>query len=356
MAETKQSPIPTGAGFNTLAELYQYKVKAITDPVIIDTVNLQDIKNILTRIQNLMMVARGGEALNYYFPILPFPTPDWDFTLLILNGQDVVLDQQQFSHLAYIANSIATKFVEKLNLFIKQVKDTEFNHLTFYHHWRSYRTVVISYNYTLGGHPPSQGTMLDLNIYDNVNTSMRIINQQYHHPHLVGNPFHIQRKIQETDIITDDQYVQFAGDKLFPNKIETVVVDNLTGITYMAPGDLFNDTLYMIYFKMKNTSERSKIAKYAKKLSKLINLFNSVGVCQNNTCQQNTAIMMTRNTDLVDCGGNSISNSLAFKTTLLPQFQRWLELNPQLNQPLFRFFIERMTSKKLCEMLYILNL
>jgi hypothetical protein len=48
-------------------------------------------------------------------------------------------------------------------------------------------------------------------------------------------------------------------------------------MVYISPGDLFNDTMRMVYsgiYDIDISYGNNKLAKYAKKLSKLLDLFN----------------------------------------------------------------------------------
>lgn len=382
-------------------DLYELKLRALAEFPVIRAINSDAIQGQLARFRNLRLVSRGGDALNYYFDDFT-PTHDWDFGLIVVEEGDTALDQANFDVLVNIAEQIVMIFIHELtNFFANNVSKAEFTGLIFQTPaWiRGGRLTGVGGVYNLNGkqehfevidiyiaHPVQNGVT---NVYGGKTKTRGPVD-------MTGNT-HLMSKLKQYDIMDYDTYINSMPKSpehaynavlrrdqhgtvmqaingnmqiaLVKNKVETVVIDNATGINYVAPGDLFNDTLRMIYISMYfinvNPSD-NKLVKYVKKLSKLIDLFNGVGICMTGktpcTAEINSKIL-NRDTNRIDCNGDRLLNIPSFKNAVIVELNAngWLAgVTPadvwrgSGNRTLK--WADIMSSKKLCEIKYMLSL
>lgn len=342
--------------------IFENKVKSLSEFCIINCINNRIVIEQLNRIQHLYLVSRGGDALNYYFNDFT-PTHDWDFGLVtITNGN--LLTQEEFNIRIHIVEIIGRYFAQSLTTYFRDnVLRDGFRGIEFNFRWLNSRLSHILFNYTLGGLQYTNA-VIDIYIHDLVQDGTRNASVPHHNNNIVINDQHWFSKIQEIENLTFDEvmnvlpnYNQNLKLTLFPNKIESVVQDITTRITYISPGDLFNDTLRMIYSSIYNINvdphpRNNKLVKYMKKLSKLIDIFNNIGICPNQSCRyNNVARILSRDTNTLDCQGNIINNTQNFKMAIIESLrnQRWVNIIDQ-------HMINLTSSKKLCEIQYVLSL
>jgi hypothetical protein len=356
---------------------FENKVKSLSDIVV-----LNNIRKVNSIIDNFKLVARGGDALNYYFDDI-IPTHDWDFGFIKI-CPNYTYNQKTFNYVVNIIEKVGKLFVDNLNYFFKYyVKHKSYKSLTFAYKWQYERLLMIEFNYIDPLSETGQthtNSVIDIFISDNIENGVT-------HPRFkkrigVNNlslPFW-KTKIKASDISDYNKYSgnlqdfkhgtyqnKFtpSGEKLykskgylkntlFNNKIESVVQDDSSGIFYMAPGDLFYDTIRMLYvslYEINTKPSNNKTVRYAQKLSELINTFNKSGICTEKTCSYDvTSMVLSRNTNTKDCNGLPIKVSHLF---------RHKQLGLLIKRGYFDNSVKKLfnsiSSKKLCEIVKILT-
>jgi hypothetical protein len=356
---------------------FENKVKSLADIVV-----LNNIRKVNSIIDDFKLVARGGGALNYYFDNI-IATHDWDFGFMKINP-NYTYNQKTFNSVVNRIEKVAKVFVDNLNYFFKYyVKHTSYKNLKFVYKWQYERLLMIEFDYIdpLSKNGDSHtNSVIDIFISDNIESGVK-------HPRfkrkISANNLSLafwKPKIKTSDIIDYNEYRRnledfkyatyennftASGEKLykskgnlkntlFNNKIESVVQDDTSGIFYMAPGDLFYDTVRMLYvslYEINIKPSNNKTVRYAQKLSQLINTFNKAGICTEKTCSYDiTAMVLSRNTNTKDCNGLPIKVSHIFR-------------NKQLSLLIKRGYFDKsvkklfnlISSKKLCEIVKILT-
>ena len=336
---------------------YENKVKSLAEICIIDCINNKNFVDELNKLGNLKLVSRGGDALNYYFNDVT-PTHDWDFGLMTIIPNDLVLTQDEFDKQADIVQNIGDYFASNLSsFFATAVIHPSFKDLHFYFRWDNARLSSVSFNYSTGFNTYISNAVIDIYMFDDTYTG--VVNKLVTPNQYVTKIKHWINKIKQTDNITNDIYRQdlpqhdaIFKKTLFSNKIDTVVQDDTTGMVYISPGDLFNDTMRMVYsgiYDIDVSYGNNKLAKYAKKLSKLLDLFNGVGICPDKTCKYDiTKRILSRNTNNKDCMGKEIKNIKKFKKSC------FRKLNKKYLNIVYTD-LDKISTKKLCEMLTVLG-
>lgn len=83
-------------------------------------------------------------------------------------------------------------------------------------------------------------------------------------------------------------------------------------------------------------------------MSKLIDIFNRVGICPESSCSYDaTANILLRTTNIKDCAGNLITSAGPVKHNFINKFQQSLSVSN---------FMNIMSAKKLCEIDYVLSM
>lgn len=345
-----------------MSEIHENQIKSLAEFCVIGCINSTTITNQLNSVQQLKLLSRGGDALNYYFNDFT-PTHDWDLGLVTIINGDFNLDQKEFNQRVEILQTIGKYFATSLTQYFSvNVINTTYKNIKFNFSWANSRLAHILFNYVeTKTNVNYTNSIIDIYIHDNV---LQGVTNQYvpKTQNVVYNDSHWFQKLQQTQNITFQQLIDIipnhtSGLKitLFPNKIETIVQDITTKITYISPGDLFIDTLIMVYKSIYNINvdpRNNKLVKYMKKLSKLIDLFNNIGICPNTTCKYNiTSRILSRDTNSLDCFGQPLQNSPNFKTDVINKLKSlgWLNITDPV-------IINLMSSKKLCEIMYVLSL
>lgn len=342
-------------------DIYELKVKALAELCIISCINSPSIINTLSIIPNLKLVSRGGDALNYYFNKI-IPTHDWDFGIVTLRDDDFELNQEEFNLRVEITQTIGKFFATSLTEYFKNdIVNEDFEGLKFNYRCTSDRLSTVSCNIKVDG-VVARYTIIDMFICD------RVVSGALRHPllgYVVRNSDHLKHKIPYDLPLTNIQALDtlptylknpMLKETIILNKIETVVVDDVTGINYIAPGDLFNDTVRMVYRSIYDININvNKLARYMKKLSNLIDLFNQAGICADKTCEYDaTAKILHRNTDNLNCDGIELKSDEAIKEF---KFKKMTFLhNFGVYIPHIEKYMDIVSVKKFCEIEYVLRL
>ena len=338
--------------------LFENKVKSIAEFPVIYVINKYRAEWERDIGLDVKIVSRGGDGLNYYFDELEFtPTHDFDLGIVTLGITDQ-LNQQQFNIRVNAVTHLGTLFANNLTLFFREnVMAPEYRNLTFNFNWMSERLAIVQFTYKIG-QVTIVNSVIDIYIYDQV--AEGVMNNSLQPSRLVQNERYWARKILQTDIPNNEanilrdllpNFVNGLKSTLVLNKIDTVVQDITTNMNYIAPGDLFNDTLRMIYqslYRINVDDNNNKLVKYTKKLSKLIDIFNRVGICPESSCRYDvSANILFRTTNIKDCVGNLITSPEQFKEDFLSRFHQTLDVSA---------FMNIMSVKKLCEINYVLTM
>jgi alpha-glucuronidase len=222
------------------------------------------------------------------------------------------------------------------------------------------KSIVYNYIDQTDGSITQFGVIVDMYIYGNV-----ALGVTYTDPNgvvfQVPNDEHWGSKnIRDT---TNTDYIQrlpplnglLPKNFLFFNKIDIVVRDGMSNMSYIAPGDLLNDTLRMIYQSIYNINiqpNNNKLIKYLKKYSKLVKTLNNIyTICPHNSCLNISPMTILRNTNILDCNNGIINNMTAFTDSIYNS----LEAGGFLNNTNLAPYKTNITSSKLCEILRVLN-
>ena len=347
-------------------DLFEQKVKSLAEFCIIKCLNDTKVTDQINSIKNLKLYNRGGDALNYYFTDF-FPTHDWDFGLVTLTDSNFNVTQDEYTKRVTIVTEIGRFFTKSLiEYFSNNVINKDYSFLQFSFRWINNRLANITFRYIDDlTKKVRKSSIIDLYIHDNVVDYVRNT-RILDNTDFVHNELHWSHKITNTDNVTLQQILDSLPNykpfnqpptdtktTLFINKIETVVQDTTTNVVYISPGDLFNDTVRMVYSSIYNINiNHNKLVKYTKKLSNLIDVFNNVGICPNSTCTYDvTTKILSRDTNTLNCNGETVNDINSFKNQIINSLEinGWLTIKDQS-------MIDLMSSKKLCEIMYVLNL
>ena len=359
--------------------IYEQKVKSLAEFCIIKCFNELPITGIdatgvmrgITHINSpTQIVSRGGDALNYYYYNNNFtPTHDWDFGIMEISDSDTspLYNQVWFNNKIFEVNNIMDHLTDSLNFFFDNnngiVIDPRYFNLRFRSVWGiGNRLKSISYNYTdqTESSITHVGAIVDMYIYGNVEPGVNYIDQNGI-AQIVRNDDHWGSKNIRDD--TNNDYTQrlpplngsLPKNFLFFNKIDIVVRDFKSNMSYIAPGDLLNDTLRMIYQSIYNININplnNKLIKYLKKYSKLVKTLNNIyTICPNNSCLNVPPMTIIRDTDLLDCNNGIIDNMTTFTASIYDR----LQTRGFLNSKNLERYKANIPSSKLCEIIRVLE-
>lgn len=351
------------SSIENIAELFETKVKALSEFCIIYCINTRTVINTLKNVsQNFRMVSRGGDALNYYFDDF-FPTHDYDFAIVTISDRNLYLTQQEFNNRVWAVETVGKYLASQLTIYFENtVLHPDFKNLKFNFRWDNSSLSNVYFSYRLEDGKQRFNSLIDFYICDWVMTG--VINPFINPPNqqVFNNPIWRHKLQSSGNITVDDVFNSLPPavknptltSTIFSNKIETVVIDDVTGINYIAPGDLFNDTVQMVYQSIYNITAgtNSKLVRYVKKFSKFIDTLNKNNICSGNTCNYIVdANILSRNTNKLDCRGNPLHDTEDFKNFIINRLRTngWLNVT-DLNM------ISTMSSKKLCEISYVLGI
>ena len=130
-----------------------------------------------------------------------------------------------------------------------------------------------------------------------------------------------------------------------------------TNMIYVAPGDLFNDTLGMLYrsiYDINILPGNNKLINYAKKLSNLIDVFNKMDICLDNTCSYDINSMILRNTDTKNCDSDILEGNEIDKLNYKRSAIDYINSPNVFLENITDHMLNNITVKKLCEIINIL--
>jgi hypothetical protein len=325
--------------------IYEQIIKTLAEPIVSDAIRecnekLKTYHNPLQpkpqqhTPQKWFLFNRGGDSLNYYYPINRYvPTNDWD--LGIMNITDTEIDLIDFDGITYwltheflqpLANKLSTFFggsrKNQIDEIPQRVKQEHMDRLVpsafggyFIHQASSFKRLhQIYFTYDDGTTTNANGIiirngvrtkneMIDVMIYGNG------LSEQYI-PDILG--WEKKFEYKDLEIFLKDRgeklenYTQIFVDKIqsedkryYGNAYKLLVQDKSSGIYYMAPGDLLSDTLLMIWQTIKNRKIRiNKLSKYLSKCAILIDAINQmIDICPDDTCEMVNQTILSRNTD-----------------------------------------------------------
>jgi len=388
-------------------------IRSIFEPQIFYAV--RTLGEMITNIHpDIHVVSRGGDALNYYYGSPNFvPSHDYDFMFLYINNQTNI-DQNNYDTLRNTINVFANQMIQLLNFFKNNViKDITFNDFrtgnratnTFTNRIRdlNFRLVqdnlrlwTIQYDYQyLNQNNIWQSTTtstIDLFLYGNFGNNVITgldangVLRPLWADTAMNNKLNVETIIDGFDNIIaampgayyNTQRAEYIRNLLnelievrnpnppndvtrrfifFKNNINMIVQDNLSGIKYVAPGDLLTDTARMIFetiVYIPFNDPNNKLDRYIFKYSLLLDKINEmIDLCPENSCQRINATILTRNTNLKDCNGNIMpvgSQDRNTFETISNQFYSTFYDQGWVNQ-----FLQQVPSQKQCQNITILN-
>lgn len=354
-------------------------IKSFAEPVVIQFLkevndSLENHPNLEAR--NWHLISRGGDALNYYYREKKFiPTHDWDLGFVRIPNNDN-MDQDTFNSLKIIQNTVGTELAKRLNNFFANYVKYKYRKelvTAFTYKKTIHRLEGITYTYTYKPHGSTSdvyGSNSICDIYINGNFKSDVVyNPGDQNPVLVDSMQHyddklefykLQQLITTLNLQNEDQLLQYlqqvyANDRiLFKNTFSYIIRDKKSHMKYVSPGDLLTDTMRMIYQSYNNigiTPGNNKLIKYIIKYSNLLDVINNmISLCPNNTCDEITAYMLSRDTDKYSCDSKLIVNRQGWEQNIAIRLSKFYE-QAFFNDPM----INLLTSKKICEMLEILE-
>ena len=364
---------------------FEQIIKTLAEPIVITT--LREMNNHIDRTytdQGLYMVIRGGDALNYYYPINKYiPTHDWD--IVLINVTKNIITRDEFN----IMNGIVKLFMDRLTLNLNQFfKDyvlpfdnsninaasqsitPKRNTITFNTYNRmNIRLNTLSYTYSGSGSGSGTGTgsILDLFIGNIIDDGGPDINQEKYKTkftkesidelyktvkqklfeHYMSKSYGSKESRQKAElhyginVIKEIQSLsKNEGGTLYRNAIELIVQDERSGMYYIAPGDLLTDTMNMIYLSVNSSvsADNNKLAVYLAKYATLLDVINEfIQLCPDDSCEAINEYIIKRNTDKFVCAPDKEMAKL-FEKFYKPS-KHWLEIS----------------QRKRCEMFTILS-
>lgn len=357
--------------------IYEQTVKALSEMIINYTINIKKYKNIMEKNKNIKFVLRGGDALNYYFNEFT-PTHDFDLGLVTINLENN-LSQDDYNLRIDIVDSVSKIFINNLNLFFRYfINDDKFKYLDFSENWSNNERLKSIYFRYLYNDRTYTASIIDFYIFGNVDEN--VINKI--NGKRVINFSGWKKKIEDNDTLSISEILNSIEDVqptinihsftdtsedinlkkyLIFNKIDTIIKDNTSNMYYMAPGDLFSDTMGMIYRSIYNIDVfHNKLDKYLKKMSKLINLFNTLNICINNTCKFDINLnILSCDTNKFDCDRLPIENVYKWKISFLNKLIKdkiITDKNIDSGFNLLIKFIGYLSIKKMCEIKNMLEI
>jgi hypothetical protein len=362
---------------------FEQIIKTLAEPIVITT--LREMNNHIDRTytdQGLYMVIRGGDALNYYYPINKYiPTHDWD--IVLINVTKNIITRAEFN----IMNGIVKLFMDRLTLNLNQFfKDyvlpfdnsninaasqsitPKRNTITFNTYNRmNIRLNTLSYTYSGSGSGSGTGSILDLFIGNIIDDGGPDINQEKYKTkftkesidelyktvkqklfeHYMSKSYGPKESRQKAElhyginVIKEIQSLsKNEGGTLYRNAIELIVQDERSGMYYIAPGDLLTDTMNMIYLSVNSSvsADNNKLAVYLAKYATLLDVINEfIQLCPDDSCEAINEYIIKRNTDKFVCAPDKEMAKL-FEKFYKPS-KHWLEIS----------------QRKRCEMFTILS-
>jgi len=304
--------------------IYEQIIKTLAEPIISKAIS---DGNELLRLrepdgnQKWFLFNRGGDALNYYYPINAYvPTNDWDLGLM--NITDTQITDDLYQEISEWLKEWLEDLAKKLSRFFTQYVKQEYNNLRYsglfdngkfpeYFNYTNVKTFTrlhqIYFAYTNSSNTYYKNEMIDVMVYGNgiydYADDIKGWENKFTYEQLanfLGS--------QGDDLKPLESYTQYFVDKVnnpenrfYPNTYKILVQDTVSGIYYMAPGDLLTDTLVMIWQSITNTNITiNKLTKYLNKCAILIDAINKmIDICPDNTCEMISETILSRDTNYI---------------------------------------------------------
>lgn len=291
--------------------MYEQIIKALSEPIVINS--LKEANEYLNINYNgWFMVSRGGDALNYYYPVNGYiPTNDWDFGLMkVPNSQ---IDFTTYTNISRWLSEWMIKLSSELSDHFEKNVNTKYNLLnnTFYYKKSGFpRLHHIEFEY-IYRKEKMKNIIIDVMVYGNGLEINRIPNIKGWEPKFTYDTllrFYDQMDQQGISKISHINmapniisHIMNPEKRYYNNTFELIVQDTKSGMYYMAPGDLLSDTLIMIWQSITNKDvemKKNKLPQYLIKYSVLLDAINKmINICPKKSCEKITQYILTRNTD-----------------------------------------------------------
>jgi hypothetical protein len=296
--------------------MYEQIIKALAEPIVIKA--LKEANEYLNINYNgWFMVSRGGDALNYYYPVNGYiPTNDWDFGLMrVPNSQ---IDFTTYTNISIwlsewmkkLASELSNHFEKNVNakynlLFPQLNKDTFYynksnfprlHHIEFEYLYRKEKFKNIVIDVMVYGNGLERNSIPNIKGWESKFTYDTLLDY-YDQMDKQGIPKKSHIDISPYII----QYILDPEKRYYNNTFELIVQDIKSGMYYMAPGDLLSDTLIMIWQSITNKNvaiKKNKLPKYLIKYSVLLDAINKmINICPKNSCEKINQYILSRNTE-----------------------------------------------------------
>jgi hypothetical protein len=368
--------------------LYEQRIKTLAEPVLIKCLNdmnlllssekvqerLPDVNYNISR--HIYIINRGGDALNYYYPNKYYvPTHDFDLGIIYISPNNIndkfQLSQHVFNQLKSVAQSFVAYTMRMLNSFFRSnIHHDWYKNISFYIGPDTPRLNSIKFNYRYLD-VERENAIVDIFIGGNVEQGVNYNSQTiFSLPHFYKK--YDYYKITElmrnqfpnrNDLITYLINELKSSKTIFKNNYNYIIEDRTSHMKYIAPGDLANDTLRMIYQSIYNiniSKDNNKLDKYLIKYSKLLDVINQINkLGSRDESYELSAFVLLNNTNNKDCDDNNIDD--LFLTTT-----DWKNNLLRNTKSIFKDFYTQeclntadwwnnIPTKKLCEMKEILQ-
>ena len=291
--------------------MYEQIIKALSEPIVINA--LKEANEYLNINYNgWFIVSRGGDALNYYYPVNGYiPTNDWDFGLMkVPNSQ---IDFTTYTNISRWLSEWMMKLASELSDHFEKNVNTKYNLLnnTFYYKKSSFpRLHHIEFEY-IYRKEKMKNIIIDVMVYGNGLEINRIPNIKGLEPKFTYDTllrFYDQMdqqgipKKSHIDISPNIiSHIMNPQKRYYNNTFELIVQDTRSGMYYMAPGDLLSDTLIMIWQSITNKDvemKKNKLPQYLIKYSVLLDAINKmINICPKKSCEKINQYILSRNTE-----------------------------------------------------------
>lgn len=309
---------------NDSSLIFEQIIKSLAEPIVIEA--LKEGNNYLhLHYPGWYIVNRGGDALNYYYPVNGYiPTNDWDFGLMTVPNSQIdritynTMSEWLKGWLINLSSELSKHFITNVNQqYNRRLSSWSNPHEvtdTFYYSKSTFdrlHQIEFGYlKYIRGGEPEKRKNfIIDVMVYGNDVFGIDNIKgwkNKFTYDDLIKLHTEIEeiekQKIPHVDISHSlAANMLKSTNRYYNNTFELIVQDTKSEIYYVAPGDLLSDTLIMIWQSIKNMNiarGKNKLTKYLIKYSVLLDSVNKmIDICPKNSCHKITKHILTRNTD-----------------------------------------------------------
>ena len=299
--------------------IFEQIIKSLAEPVVIEALK-QGNNQLKILHPDWFIVNRGGDALNYYYPVNGYiPTNDWDFGLMKVPNSRI--DFESYTTMSKWLEDWLTNLASELSKHFRNNVTQRYNRRlssssnphgsdTFYYSKNSFpRLHQIEFGYLKHSGEETKNFIIDVMVYGNGLFQVPEIKgweNKFTYDDLIKLHAAIDavntQKFRHVDIspILASNMLE-SRNRYYNNTFELIVQDTKSEIYYVAPGDLLSDTLIMIWQSITNMNiaqGKNKLTKYLIKYSVLLDAVNKmIDICPKNSCHKITQHILTRNTD-----------------------------------------------------------